>query len=423
MASMGSFAPEAKGGQDRRARTGVRTAGLAAGLLAVILILALGPGPRLWLVDIFQNLVPSPPISRRVHVVVLDAESLRDVGGWPWSRFYLARLIEEIAGRGAAAIGLDMLLEEPDSHDPSQFLALYSELPPQAAADVARLPSMDAILGGVLARQPVVLARAGARRGSFDFIEPATADPKVDARFVGAAPRGLLEFPTVVTNLPRLDAAATSHGRINGDHDRDGVVRRVPLVARAKRALTPGFALELVRVAERADRVRLEGEPGRLRAVVVGGRRIPATADGQLRLRYADWRRTPTTSAVNLLRQGLPKDLFKGQIVLVGLTSAGGSDVVATPRSEAVSGVFLQAQAVDAILSGTGLQRPFWAWPVEWAVGLALALVAGLATPRLSPLAVAGIGAFALVAAVGGSAYAFANNLLVDPLPMLGPSA
>ena len=124
---MGSFAPEAKGGQDRRARTGVRTAGLAAGLLAVILILALGPGPRLWLVDIFQNLVPSPPISQRVHVVVLDAESLRDVGGWPWSRFYLARLIEEIAGRGAAAIGLDMLLEEPDSHDPSQFLALYSE--------------------------------------------------------------------------------------------------------------------------------------------------------------------------------------------------------------------------------------------------------------------------------------------------------
>src|SRR5436190_17169355 len=109
MAYMGGVAPDVVGGLDRRARTGVRTAGLVAGLLAVILILALGPGPRAPLIDAFQNLVPSPPISKGVHVVVLDAESLRALGGWPWSRFYLARLIEEISERGAAAIGLDML--------------------------------------------------------------------------------------------------------------------------------------------------------------------------------------------------------------------------------------------------------------------------------------------------------------------------
>ena len=44
------------------------------------------------------------------------------VGGWPWSRFYLARLVEEIAGRGASAIGLDLLVPEPDRLDPPKRL-------------------------------------------------------------------------------------------------------------------------------------------------------------------------------------------------------------------------------------------------------------------------------------------------------------
>src|SRR5689334_22687992 len=123
-------------GLDRRARRGVGVAGVVAGLLAAILIVALGPGPPQPLVDAFQRLLPAPPISKRVHVVVLDAESLREVGGWPWSRFYLARLVEEIADRGASAIGLDMLLEEPDRYEPRQFVGIYHELSPNVAAEI-----------------------------------------------------------------------------------------------------------------------------------------------------------------------------------------------------------------------------------------------------------------------------------------------
>src|SRR5207237_5969139 len=122
---------------------------------------------------------------------------------------------------------------------------------------------------------------AGVRRGSFDFLEPTKDVPRVDARFAGVAPRGLQEFPAVVTNLPRLDQAARAHGLVNGDHDSDGIVRHVPLVARARGVLTPGFALELVRVAERTGQVRLAAGADRLTAVEVGRRRIPSTADGQ----------------------------------------------------------------------------------------------------------------------------------------------
>ena len=47
-----------------------------------------------------------------------DAPSLAAVGGWPWSRYTMARLTEAIAGRGAMAIGYDFLFPEADRLTP-----------------------------------------------------------------------------------------------------------------------------------------------------------------------------------------------------------------------------------------------------------------------------------------------------------------
>jgi two-component sensor histidine kinase len=268
-----------------------------------------------------------------------------------------------------------------------------------------------------------VLARAGVRRGSFDFPDRAGPTLPPEAQFTGAPPRRILQFPAVVASIPILDGAALGHGLVNGDRDADGVIRRVPLVARAAGALTPGFALELVRVAEGATRIDLEGANGSLTALRVGKHRVAATPDGQLEMRFGDWRNTPTTSAADVLRRGLPKDLFSGQIVLIGVTSAGASDVTNTPRARAVDSVYVQAQAVDAILRGVGLSRPGWAAWVEWGSGLLLALVAWLGVPRLPMAAMATVAGVGAMAAFGASWLAFQQNLLIDPFPMLAPGA
>ena len=88
---------------DAGARTRVRIAGLVAALLTATAVLLLGGRLSQPLHDLFQNVTPAPAVSNRVHVVVIDADSLEAIGGWPWSRFYIARLVEEIAGRGASA--------------------------------------------------------------------------------------------------------------------------------------------------------------------------------------------------------------------------------------------------------------------------------------------------------------------------------
>lgn len=414
---------DALGELDAGARLRVRIAGLGAALAVALMVLFGGHLLRQPLYDLFQNIAPGPDVSRRVHVVVIDADSLRDVGGWPWTRFYLARLVEQISERGAAVIGFDMLFPEPDRLAPSEFTSIYNELPASVTQEIQALPSMDAVFARVIGRNPVVLARAGVTDESFDRTDDAAPPLPPEARFAGQVPPDMLTFPSVVANIPLLDGAALGHGLVNGDRDRDGLVRRVPLFARAAGHLTPSFAVELVRVAQGADQVVLEGDGQRLEAVRVGVHRVPAGPEGQLLLRFGDWRKTQTTSAVDVLRQGQKPDQFKDQIVIIGLASAGTSDVTSTPRASSIYGVYVQAQAVDAILRGAALRRPAWAAPVEWGVGLTLVILSFLGVQR-APMALVLAGAAAEIALAFGACWiAFSHNLLLDPFPMLAPGA
>lgn len=419
---------------DLGARVRVRVAGLTAALVAAVLLMAAGSLLRQPLFDLFHRAAPAPRPTMDVQVVVIDAPSIDAVGGWPWSRYSLARLTEQISARGAKAIGFDFLFPEADRQAPGDFVRLYPELSPAAAAEVARLPSMDAVFARVIGRCPVVLARAGVGGDTFDVLEgreAAKTPLPPDVKFQGPVPAAIPAYSGVLANLDILDGAALGHGLANGPPDPDGVIRRVPLLGKAGGVLTPSLALELVRVAEGADAIHLHGNRDALAAISVGRHRVPVDAGGRVELRLAapeDARRRRlaefvTVPAVDLLRQGVPGDAFKDKIVLVGLTAAGASDVVTTPRATETYGVFVQAQAVDAILRGAALSRPAWAPAVEWGVGLALVLVAWLAVTRVTLLPIVGVAAAEILAAFGASWVAFQNNLLIDPLPMLVPGA
>jgi len=418
---------------DRAARLRVRIGGLLAALVAALAVLAAGGALRQPLFDLYQKVSPAPLPSPRVKVVVIDAESLAAIGGWPWSRYALARLTEQIADRGAVAIGFDFLFAEPDRQAPQDFVAAYrNELSPAAAAEVAGLPSMDAVFARVIGRSPVVLARAGVDGSSFDKAGSRPAPLPPDFRFTGPQPKTIPAYPGTVTNLEILDGSALGHGLANGPPDADGVIRRAPLLGRPQGVLTPGLALDLVRVAEGAEEIRLEGDERSLHAIRVGVHRVPVDAGGRVELRLAgrprdadgdrvdDYRTYP---AADLLRRGIPADAFKDSIVLVGLTAAGTSDVVPTARDPETYGVFVQAQAVDAILRSAALARPPWAPALEWGVGLVLVLVSWIGVPRAS-MTVASAGAVAEVAAAFAASWlAFLNNLVIDPFPMLVPGA
>jgi serine phosphatase RsbU (regulator of sigma subunit) len=102
-------------------------------------------------------------------------------------------------------------------------------------------------------------------------------------------------------------------------------------------------------------------------------------------------------------------------VVLIGLAAEGSADLVATPLATEGYGVYVQAQAVDAILKGGWLQRPPWAAAAEWLAGAVLTLLVVLAAlTRRWWLLGAAVAAAALPIA---SWVAFdRSNLLFDPI-------
>ncbi|RYD95324.1 MAG: CHASE2 domain-containing protein, partial [Sphingomonadales bacterium] len=121
---------------DSKPRRRVWLAGLAGLLLAVLVSALAGEAMRRPLFDAWQRASPRDLTGIKVHVVLIDGEGLKAVGPWPWPRYHMARLTEEIAARNPKAIGFDMLFPEPDRVRPDIFAALYPELTASAAAEV-----------------------------------------------------------------------------------------------------------------------------------------------------------------------------------------------------------------------------------------------------------------------------------------------
>ena len=333
---------------------------------ATLLSLAVGERMRGYLFDAWQRLAPRAIAAENVRVVLIDSDSLAAVGTWPWPRYYLARLAEEIGSQDAKVIGFDVLFPESDPVRPDRFAKLYPELSGAATNEIAALPSMDALFGQAVGRAPIVIARAGADSG--------ITDPDaliVDARISGQLPRDVDRWPAAIIAIPELEDSALGHGLVNGPPDADGIVRAVPMIMRVAGKPMPGLALEMARLSLGAEAIRASPS-----SVTVQDRRIPIDRRGRMLLRFGDFPNRHIVSAADVLSRHVPRDYFTGKIVLIGLAAEGTADIVATPLTAENYGVVVQAQAIDSILSSRWLDRPGWSGPVEWIVAALMALLA-----------------------------------------------
>ena len=145
-----------------------REAWIVSATLAV-LALVIGTGSWTWRLD--QTLFDAgvrltghraPP---DIVIVAIDDASLAAIGHWPWPRAVHATLIDKLAGAGTRAIGLDLLLTEPDS-DPAQDAALGAAI--RRAGNVVLPVAFLAGPDGVREMLPVAPLRDGAHLGHVD---------------------------------------------------------------------------------------------------------------------------------------------------------------------------------------------------------------------------------------------------------------
>lgn len=378
---------------------------LAMTMIAVLLSLALGDRMRRGVFDGWQAISPRDLSATDVRVVMIDDRSIELIGPWQWPRYYLARLTEDLAARGAKVIAFDILFPEHDRVRPETFVSLYPELSEGAAAEVKGLEPMDQLFGKVIGAAPVVLAHAGVEEAPAE--QPAIADAPIS----GTLPPELDSWPAELAAIPELDDVAVGHGLINVKPDRDGVIRSLPLLLRAGGKPRPGFALEIARNVLEAERI--DADDARVR---LGSRSIPVDRHGRVLLHFGAFPADKIVSAADVLGNSkqLGADFFAGKPVLIGLSAEGTSDIAATPLASEEFGPLIQAQAVDSILRGGWLDRPRWAEAAEWAAAALLALLAlGCALFGRTYRIVTALIFLSLPAA---SWLAFSNNsLLLDP--------
>jgi PAS domain S-box-containing protein len=365
------------------------------------------------------------PITDRVAVVEIDEQSLEAWGQWPWPRSRLARLLEEIAGKGARSIALDFIMAEPDR---TSLKAIQEELkrefglPQVEGNSPAELADNDAILAATLSRGPFVLGyefhcEENHRQAASCCLHPLEM---VDIRRPSGTTGSLAlhQAQGVVCNIDPLAQAVLHSGFLNGQADGDGRLRRLPLMIRYGRSIYPNLSLAALLAAGNGLPVILKQPSGGQNSLIVGGHSIPIDNHGNLRIRFATNRSDlHYISADRVLNGQVAESEVSGRVVLVGLGASGLAPVYQTPGHGLFSAVDVHAQAVETILSEAYIRRHAGIILAEIVLSMMVALVYSLCIARLEFVTTTAIGAAGIVG-LGVAAQLLFNSrqVLLSPL-------
>lgn len=363
--------------------------------------------------DFYQRLQPRAVESIPVAIVDIDEQTLRQFGQWPWPRTKLASLIEKTHELGALAIGLDIILAEPDRMSPQEFADDYPGLPAGLESGLRQLPSNDDLLAATLRRVPVVLGRSALPAAA--ALAKGTRFTPVQVEGEGAVPF-LIPFSGHLPNVPTVAGSAAGYGYLNATLDPDGVVRRMPALLAVDGKIVPSMGLELLRVALRANWLTVTATKDGIQSVTVGEAVIETDSGGLVTPHFSGHHPQRLVSASEVLSGKASAKKFAGQVVLIGVTGLGLGDVVTTPVSSRISGVEVQAQFIENLLFNTRLKRGSEIFKAEL---LALALSGALLIfilPWGGPIRGAAALGVLLASQFGASFVAFSQaRLLVDP--------
>jgi len=396
-------------------------------LFALVPLRILDPAPleeiRLRTFDFYQSLRPRETVSRPVVVVDIDEASLKEIGQWPWPRTIVADLVTQLSQLGAAAIAFDVIFAEPDRMSPSIAATSFRNLDDDTRNKLRSLPSNDEVLAEAIRRSRVVVGQVGS----------ATPVPRSEteaALQTGFAVKGpdptpfLVTFAGLLRNVPAIEQAAAGHGVFSILPERDGIVRRVPIIMRAQGSLVPSLSIELLRVVTNSGAILVRTDQAGVQSVAVPGLEVPTDQNGRFWVHFNRHDPARYVSAKDVLQGRVPRDRIEGKLVLIGTSAVGLLDVKTTPVVAAMPGVEVHAQVLESVLTKSLLTYPNYAIGAELLVAVLGGLAIIIAAPMLRASTVIALGAILVTVLIGAAWYLYSQyNLLIDftyPLMSIG---
>ena len=316
-----------------------------------------------------------PVTSEYLAIYDIDEDALAEKGQWPWPRQDLAKLSDELLAAGAAAVVYTVLFPEADRFGGDQ----------EFAESMQRLPTFLS-----------AAATTDTSRQEGWHIGVATMGPVMERA---------LGYPGILPNVPILQESAAGTGVVNTAPEVDGLVRRVPMLVRVGEALYPALGLDVLRgLAGDPSYQAKAGDAGIQAVRVPSFKTVQTDSVGRV---WINW------------NTEIPTDIA-GRVVLVGVTAAGITPLVPTPKG-LMHPHRIQGALFETLLQGTAPVRPDWALAAELLAILVLGVGVAVISQRF-PVPWVSITVLGLSAATAGAsvlAYTRLNFLVDAAFPVL----
>jgi adenylate cyclase len=363
--------------------------------------------------DTFQAIEPRKKTARPVVIVDIDEKSLGKLGQWPWPRTRIADLIANLTKLGAVVIAFDIVFAEPDRLNPDAAADNIRNLDEETRAKLRALPSNDQLFADAMRGSRVVLGESGL---PYVISEYDNALPVTGLAMLGEAPQPfMLDFPGLLRNVHVLEQAAAGRGLFTIRPERDGIVRRVPMIMQAQGATMPSVSFEMLRVATGTDTIFIKTDKAGIKSVAVKGFEIPTDRNGQLWVHFAHYDPSLYVSAVDVLEGNVKPEMIARKLVLIGTSAVGLNDIKTTPVDPALPGVEVHAQVLESALTRAVLSQPNYGIAIEFCAAFLFGILVIAFAPLFGPISLVAVGALFASLLVGTSWYFYTQHrLLID---------
>src|ERR1700676_1645481 len=335
--------------------------------------------------DTFQRIDPRKKLATSpVAIIDIDEPSLAKLGQWPWSRTKIADLVADLTRLGAVVIAFDVIFSEPDRLNPDVAADTFRNLDEETRGKLRALPSNDQLFADAMRRSRVVLGESGLPQVQSEFDKSL---PLTGLAMLGEEPQQFMfDWPGLLRNVPVLEAAAAGRGLFTIRPERDGIVRRVPMMMQAQGATMPSLSFEMLRVATGTDTIFIKSEKAGVKSIAVKGFEVPTDRNGQLWLHFARHDPSIYVSAVDVLEGRVAPEMIARKLVLIGTSAVGLLDVKTTPIDPVMPGVEIHAQVLESALTRVLLSLPTYAIVAEFGAALVLGILVIAFAPLFGPV-------------------------------------
>jgi len=313
--------------------------------------------------------------SKDIVIVEFDEPAIEAFGQWPWPRDYLADVINHLRSQGAGLIIMPILFSEEDR------------------------AGKDDVLVQALKGNGIIIAQTGTTQTNKNAV------PRGIAKIGDPIP-WLFEWPGMLGPIPELGSSADGVGVLNIAPERDGVVRRMPLIMTVAGETYPAMAIETIRVATGAPSYQVKAGPTGVQAVRVPG--YPTiTTDPYARI-WLRWNKQfPSVSIMQATQEHV-----EGKIVVIGLTAEGIGSTIASPTGTEYAHTPV-AVSLQTIINGDNIVRSDLADMYELAYLFAIGLLLIVAARFFHYGVVAGLIIIIGAGTVYGSVHIYSTRLLL----------